>query len=94
LIDWIIRRQNDLATAAPVTPYFFSSLTSSRTGLSSARSRDDNPKSHSFIFAGLWPVTWKTRKPIRYVEILRPPPASVVREVGIYPLRFEAPASN
>jgi hypothetical protein len=45
-----------LATAAPVTPCFFSSLTSSRTSLSSTRSQNDNPKSHSFIFTGLRPV--------------------------------------
>jgi hypothetical protein len=56
LIDWINRRQNDLATAAPVTPRFFRSLTSSRTPLRSSRSRDDSPKSYSDIFTGLWPV--------------------------------------
>jgi hypothetical protein len=56
LVSWIIRRQNDLATAAPVTPRSFMSLTSSRTPLRSSRSGVGSPRSHSLIFAGLWPV--------------------------------------
>jgi hypothetical protein len=37
-------------------------------------------------------TTWKTRKLICNIEPLRPPPGSVVGEVGVYPLRFEARA--
>jgi hypothetical protein len=38
-------------------------LTSSKTSLRSSVSRDDNPKSHSEIFIGLWP------EPIRLMRI-------------------------
>jgi hypothetical protein len=56
LIGWIIHRQNDLATAAPVTHRFFMSLTSSRTPLRSSRSQEGSLRSHSLIFTSLWPV--------------------------------------
>jgi hypothetical protein len=44
------------ATAAPVTPGLFMSLTNSSTPYRSSSSRVDNPRSHSLIFTGLWPV--------------------------------------
>jgi hypothetical protein len=52
----IIRQQNDLATAAPITRRLFMSLTSSSTPFKSSSSQVDNPRSHLLIFTGLWPV--------------------------------------